>query len=241
MNNDFNFRPTRPSQPAQSASSAGDQGEQAGQEEQGQAADTARRQNTNIQDSRGAPQQPQQAVVTSKKSSGAAKKFFSGLLLLILVVLAAGGVYYWQQSQVKDLTTSRKGLQSQVNSLQTALAKEKATTIDKSPAAVSQPVTTYNIITGSVTGNVGNAADVSVQYLPGTAKEVWVEYGSKPDDLKQMTKRFSGNSEGTAGTYIEQAVTLTGLQTGTKYFYRAAGTVNDKTVYGGVVSFTATK
>lgn len=226
MNNDFNFRPTRPSQSSPSSD---------------ETAGTPEEMNASQNDAAETPAPQQQAVVTSKQPSGAVKRFFKGLLLFILIVLAAGGVYYWQQSQVQTLTKSQKGLQSQVSTLQAALAKEKAAGTKDDTAAVTQPATTYNVITGSVTNNVGNAADVTVQYLPGTAKEVWVEYGSKPDDLKQATKHFAATSEGTAGTYVEQAATLTGLQTGTKYFYRAAGTVNDKTVYGGIVSFTATK
>ncbi|MDB5181572.1 MAG: hypothetical protein JWP13_335 [Candidatus Saccharibacteria bacterium] len=228
MNNDFNFRPSRP---AQSDSSTEQTPNEDTTVDQSQTAAT------------GAPApQPQQQVVTSRQPAGKFRRFIGALLLILLLAAVAGGVYYWQQATIKNLNTTQKGLHSEVASLETELAKEKASSAagedDKSTA---EPATTYNILSGSVTNYVGNAADVSVQYLPGPAKEVWVEYGTKPDDLKMTTKHMAATSAGTTGSYNEQVFALTSLQAGTQYFYRAAGTIDGKTVYGGIVAFKATK
>lgn len=193
--------------------------------------------------------EPQQApepvqIITSKRSPGKVRKFFSFLGLLIVLAAVGGGVWYWQQTQIKDLNTEKSGLQSEVSSLQSKIAaggkaaKDDAKTTETAtaPAAVRT-----DIVTGSTTTNTTDATGVSVYYLPGTATEVWVEYGTSPDKLTSSAKRVKGTGEGSAAVYVDQGFNLTELQDGTRYFYRAAGTVDGKTVYGGVAGFQAAK
>ena len=80
-----------------------------------------------------------------------------------------------------------------------------------------------------------DSALVSVMYS-NKASETWVESGTAPDKLTTVAKHVKANGETDM-----QNFNLTGLEMGTRYYYRAAGMVNGKTVEGGIVSFMTTK
>lgn len=184
-------------------------------------------------------------VITSRNYPGKIRKFFSFLGLLILLALVGGGVWYWQQMQIKDLTSAKSGLESQVSTLQSKLAADKATednTKATETPATSKPGSVQEIVTGKFVKQEGTNSVVQALYLPGKVTEIWVEIGTKPGEMSGSTKHLTeGLGAGTAGQYAKQEFGLIDLKAGTTYFYWTGAKVDGKTVYGGVSSFDTAK
>lgn len=222
MDNDFNYKPQQPaSQPEPDEPADGEL-----EPETSEPQETA----------------PASKVVTSKGGSGGFKKFLGFLGVLILLAAAAGGVYYWQQSRVKGLQTSQTSLQGQVSSLKSQLAKQDAAQPEPKQNPNAAPTTpsadTFDVITGAPGKLTANEADVTVSYsLKNKPTEVWIESGTQPDKLTTVSAHKKPSGQG-SGDYGAEGFGITGLKAGTVYYYRAAGTVSGKTIYGGVVTFT---
>lgn len=221
MNNDFNYTPKKTDTPVTPVNEAPQAEPELPPEE---------------------PVTSPQEVHTSPQPSGKGKTFLKFLGLLLLLALIGGGVWYWQQMRIQKLASSHARLESKVSSLESQLDEKRPaeTQADKeTPAAAAAA---YDVVTGDYSFNATDKKEsVEVLYLPDTASEVWVEYGTKPGELKTLTTKVKGTGTGSAGVYVSQAVNLPDLQDGTRYYYRAAATVDGKTVYGGVVSFQAAK
>jgi hypothetical protein len=186
----------------------------------------------------------QSVPIVSPQPSNVGKNLIKVFSLLALLALVGGGVYYWQQQRINSLAASQGSMETQVSSLKTRLdAKDKASTLSTGAGTkTNQPATgNLNLITGSVYNNTPDVSAVTAYYIPDTVTEVWVEYGTKPDSLTQSTPHVTGTGEGSVDNYVDQGFNLADLQDGTRYFYRAAGTINGQTVYGGTVGFQAGK
>lgn len=223
MDNDFNYKPQQESHPE------ADESVNTEPEETSEAPE---------------PQEPAAApqVVTSKGRPEGLKKLLGFLGVLILLVAAAGGVYYWQQSKVKGLQSSQTSLQSQVSSLKSQLAKQDAAQPEPKQNPNAAPTTPsadmFDVITGAPGKLTANEADVTVSYsLKNKPTEVWIESGTQPDKLTTVSAHKKPSGQG-SGDYGAEGFGITGLKAGTVYYYRAAGTVSGKTIYGGVVTFT---
>lgn len=163
--------------------------------------------------------------------------FLVFIIMLILLLAAAGGVFYWQHQKViaaqKVQTSDYMSSQKAIDDLKSQLAAQKA--------AAAKPATTdYSVVSGAPSAVTVSGVTVSAQFLANVPSEVWVEYGTSPTQLTTASKHVKLTAMGVSsanGSYKGQELSLTGLKAGTQYFYRAAGTVSGKTVYGGVVSF----
>lgn len=188
-----------------------------------------------------AAEPPQSSVVTSNKPAKS-HSFLIFLIMLLLLVAAAGGVYYWQHQKVQGLQVSKNNLSAQVTSLQAQLNKsnQSASDMNNSMAMPGSAAlaTATDIITGAPTKVTATEADVVVEYsMKGMPTEVWVESGTQPNALTTVSAHQKTSSEGMPGsTYGSEGFAITGLKANTLYFYRGAGLIDGKTVYGGIVA-----
>lgn len=185
---------------------------------------------------------PASQVVTSarpKKGHGLLVFF----VMLLLLAAACGG-YYWQHKAKNDWMNKSVAEQAQLDTLKSQLKAAKASN-NQVPASgsLAVPTSNYTIVTGAPTKIADTEVDVIAQYgLNPMPTEVWVESGTAPDKLTTASNHSKTSSEGPAGeTYSSEGVALSGLKAGGHYYYRAAGLVDGKTVYGGVVSVDTTK
>ncbi len=213
MNNDFNYKPQqRPTN---------DQYQQSDQLPEAQEGNVA-------------PPPP-------RKKRGFFKKFFTFIGLLVLIALVGGGVYLWQQMQLKDASNQQALLQQKVSSLESEVKKAAGSISDTKTEDTAATVENTGVITGMYTSTNPGDDNVDVTYKANVS-EVWVEFGSKPDDLSAKTKPLTeGVAIGVPGDFTSRTFKLANLDPGERYFYRAAAKVDGKTVYGGIAAFTTKK
>lgn len=181
-------------------------------------------------------------VITSGRRGPDFKGALKFLSVVLLLALAAAAAYFWQQQKVDKLSSANASLDSQVRSLKAQSTKESVAEEKTATPTPAPTTTTYTLITGSASRITETGADLAAYYQGTNLTEVWIEYGIQAENLKTSTQKVKTTGEGDAGTYVEQAFAVTGLQAGTQYFYRTAATTTDgKTIYGGVAALRTTK
>lgn len=189
------------------------------------------------------PQEPSRPpqVVTSPRKSGAARIFWKILAILFFFALLAAAAYIIHEKHLKPLRADNARLQQQVTGLQESAAAPAAKDEEK-PAEKPMSIDQLTILTGSASAVTTTSATVAAIRGDGNVTAIWVESGVDPKSLTTASDKLTNEiGLGAAGTYVEYPVKLSGLKPGTRYFYRAAATVDGKTVYGGVSSFVTAK
>ena len=212
------------------------------------------------------PEQPtpspevHEPIVGHVRSGSKKKAVIRILLTLILAALAAACVYFWQHGKTTDLQSQLNAKDSQLRDAvaETATSVQTKTDIAKTEQPSSSGSATTSVVTNSNLSEDLIPGDVETdrtdgRILIGTIYKyslepsaVWAEYGTDPKKLDTASTKITselglGNPDEVYASGRSVSVSSKSLKPGTRYFYRTAATVQGKTLYSGVASFTTKK